>query len=210
MPTLKNIVFDLGGVLIDLDIRRSIKRFEALGIPDISNMLDPYEQRGIFLELERGQLDQPQFCHALSRYAGKNLTIKQVEHAWKGFIVDVPPYKLNYILEQRQTFKVCLLSNTNPFIYEWAQTPAFSAAGLPITHYFDAIYVSYQIGFTKPDPRIFEHMLNHSGMIASETLFVDDGERNIALGRSLGMHTYCPQNGEDWRDAVTTILKTNT
>ncbi|MDR1645064.1 MAG: HAD family phosphatase [Tannerellaceae bacterium] len=207
MSTIKNIVFDLGGVIIDLDITRSIQRFEELGIDNIREILDPYEQRGVFLELERGDLDSPAFCRALSRYAGRELSNKEVEHAWMGFIVDIPQYKLDYILELRKSHKVYLLSNTNPFIFEWAQTPAFSPAGFPIAHYFDATYVSYKIGITKPDPRIFEYLLNDSGIIASETLFVDDGERNVAVGRSLGMQTCQPRNGEDWREAVGRLLQ---
>ncbi|MDR1258776.1 MAG: HAD family phosphatase [Tannerellaceae bacterium] len=202
MPVIKNIVFDLGGVIIDLDIMRSIQRFENIGVKNVREILDPYEQRGIFLELERGQTDLPAFCLALSRYAGKNLTIEEVRHAWMGFVVDVPQYKLDYILELRKTHRVYLLSNTNPVIFEWAQTDAFSAAGLPISHYFDAMYVSYKIGATKPDPRIFEYMLNDSGMTASETLFVDDGAQNVAVGGSFGMLTCQPRNKEDWREAV--------
>ncbi|MDR1555939.1 MAG: HAD family phosphatase [Tannerellaceae bacterium] len=205
MSTIKNIVFDLGGVIIDLDLTRSIQRFEKLGLKQ-GEILDPYEQRGIFLELERGQIDLAEFCRILSRHAGRELSIKEVEHAWMGFIVDVPQYKLDYILALRKTHKVYLLSNTNSVIYDWAQTPAFSPAARPINCYFDAIYVSYKIGLTKPDPSIFEYMLNDSAILASETLFIDDGERNIAVARSLGMQTYQPRNGEDWREAVGTLI----
>jgi putative hydrolase of the HAD superfamily len=172
----------------------------------VNEILDPYEQRGVFLELERGQTDVLAFCHALSRYAGRELSAEEVEYAWMGFVVDVPQYKLDYILELKKTYKVYLLSNTNPFIINWAQTSAFSAAGFPITHYFDALYVSYKIGITKPDPRIFEYMLKRGSMIAAETLFVDDGQKNITVARSLGIQTYQPQNKEDWREAVSRML----
>ncbi|MDR2809324.1 MAG: HAD family phosphatase [Tannerellaceae bacterium] len=206
MSTIKNIVFDLGGVIIDLDITRSIQRFEELGIRNIHEILDPYEQKGVFLELERGEINPPAFCRVLSQYAGKELSVKEIEYAWMGFVVDVPQYKLDYILELKKKHKVYLLSNTNPFIFDWAQTAAFSSAGLPITHYFDALYVSYKIGMTKPDLRIFEYMLNHGHITASETLFVDDGEQNITTAQSLDIHTYQPQNKEDWREAIRQLL----
>jgi putative hydrolase of the HAD superfamily len=207
MSTIKNIVFDLGGVIIDLDIAQSIRRFEQIGIRNIREILDPYEQRGVFLELERGEIDLDAFRQALCQYAGRELSAEEVDYAWMGFIVDVPQYKLDFILEMRKAHNVYLLSNTNPVIFEWAQTEAFSAAGLPISRYFDAMYVSYKVGMTKPDIRIFEYMLKDSGMSASETLFVDDGERNIASANSLGMATYRPENGEDWREAVAGILR---
>ena len=206
MSTIKNIVFDLGGVIADLDIARARQRFEALGIQNISEILDPYEQRGVFLELERGQIDSPAFCRILSQYAGRELSLEEVGYAWMGCIVDVPQYKLDHILELRKTHKVYLLSNTNPFIFEWAQTAAFSQAGFPVAHYFDATYVSYKAGITKPAPRIFKYILKDSGMIAAETLFVDDGEQNITVARSLGMKVYQPQNKEDWREAIGRLL----
>ncbi|MDR1938055.1 MAG: HAD family phosphatase, partial [Tannerellaceae bacterium] len=146
MSTIKNIVFDLGGVVIDLDITCSMQRFEKLGIKNIGEILDAYEQRGIFLALERGEVDLPGFCDALSQYAGKTLSIEEVTYAWLGFIVDVPQYKLDYILELRKRYRVFLLSNTNPAIFEWAQTAGFSPACRPIGDYFDKIYVSYKLG----------------------------------------------------------------
>jgi putative hydrolase of the HAD superfamily len=206
MSTIKNIVFDLGGVIIDLDITCSMQRFEALGIKNIHEILDAYEQRGVFLAFERGELDMQGFCHALSQYAGKRLSEEEVRYAWLGFIVDVPQYKLDYILELRKRYKVFLLSNTNPAVFEWAQTAAFSPAGRPIDDYFDKIYVSYKLGMTKPDPRIFEHALKDGSMTPIETLFIDDGARNTAVARSLGILTYQPQNGEDWRPTLSRLL----
>ncbi|MDR1500036.1 MAG: HAD family phosphatase [Tannerellaceae bacterium] len=206
MSTIKNIVFDLGGVIIDLDITQSIRRFEDLGVGNIRDILDPYEQRGIFLDLERGQTDLDSFRRDLSRMVGRELSKEEVDYAWMGFIVDVPQYKLDYILELRRTHRVYLLSNTNPVIFGWAQTAAFSAAGRPIGDYFDDMYVSYKIGATKPGRRIFDFMIADSGMAPQETLFVDDGERNIAVGKSLDMLTYRPGNGEDWRQSVAGML----
>jgi putative hydrolase of the HAD superfamily len=206
MSTIKNIVFDLGGVIIDLDRNRSVKRFEDIGVANLEELLDPYEQKGIFLELESGKIDLPAFCHALSRYAGKELDVEAVKYAWMGFIVDVPAYKLAFILELRKHYKVYLLSNTNPVVMEWARTSEFSTEGQPITDYFDKIYASYEIGVTKPDKRIFEYMITDSHLLPSETLFVDDGEKNVEIGRSMGMLTYQPKNKEDWRNEVAKLL----
>ncbi|GHV47676.1 D-ribitol-5-phosphate phosphatase [Bacteroidia bacterium] len=206
MSAIKNIIFDLGGVIIDLDQQCAVKRFEELGIADAKNLLDPYEQKGLFLDLESGRIDLPGFCRELSRYAGKELPEEAVSHAWMGFIVDVPQYKLDYILELRKAYKVCLLSNTNPVVLDWAKTSAFSKAGKPITAYFDKIYASYEVGITKPDVRIFELILKNNVFLPSETLFVDDGEKNIAVGKSLGMLTYQPKNKEDWREEIAKLL----
>lgn len=206
MNAIKNIVFDLGGVIIDLDRDRSVKRFKAVGVENIEQMLDAYEQKGVFLELENGTLDAEEFRLKLSRMIGKELTTEDVSYGWHGFILGIPEYKLEYILELRKRYKVYILSNTNPIILDWAKSPAFSEAKQPITAYCDKVYASYEMKVTKPNPRVFELMIADSGMIPAETLFVDDGKLNVEAAGKLGFITYQPQNKEDWRQPLERIL----
>lgn len=204
---IKNIVFDLGGVIMDLDRERSVRRFEELGVKDAGQLIDPYEQKGIFLEVENGKATAEEFQRKLSEHAGRELSMEELSYGWMGFIVGVPQYKLDYMLELRKKYNVYVLSNTNPFIMaNWAKTKAFSEAGRPLDDYCEKIYASYEIGVTKPHIRIFEYMLEDSGMIPSETLFIDDGQTNVKVGASLGMQVYQPANKEDWREAITAIL----
>lgn len=207
MTKIKNIVFDLGGVLIDLSHDQAVRRFEEIGVVDAAQLLDPYEQKGIFLEVENGMITADEYCQKLREHTGKDLSCEEIKHAWLGFIVDVPQYKLDHLLKLREHYNVYLLSNTNPIIQEgWARTDQFSAAGRPIGDYFDKMYTSYEVGVTKPDRKIFDYMIADSGLIPSETLFVDDAKSNVEVGRSLGFQTYQPANGEDWREAVDKIL----
>lgn len=207
MTKIKNIVFDLGGVLIELDHTRPILRFKEIGVEDADRLLDPYEQKGVFLEVENGKISADEFCRRLREHTGKELTYEQIKYAWLGFIVDTPQYKLDYLLELRKKYNVYLLSNTNPIIQEgWARTNQFTPAGRPIGAYFDKMYTSYEVGVTKPDRRIFEYMIRDSGLLPSETLFVDDGKKNIEVARELGFETYQPANGEDWREAINQCL----
>lgn len=203
---IKNIVFDLGGVIIELDTQRPIDRFKEVGVADADKLLDPYEQKGLFLELENGQVDLETFRQRLSEHAGKNLSMDDIYYGWMGFMVDVPQEKLDYMLKLREDYKVYILSNTNPVIMRWAKSSVFSPAGLPLTAYVDKIYASFEIGLTKPDPRIFEYMITDANIIPSQTLFIDDGKRNIEVGKDLGFRTYQPQNGEDWRDTIDNLL----
>ena len=207
MTKIKNIVFDLGGVLIDLSHDQAVRRFEEIGVVDAAQLLDTYEQKGIFLEIENGMITADEYCQKLREHTGKDLSYEEIKHAWLGFIVDVPQYKLDHLLKLREHYNVYLLSNTNPIIQEgWARTDQFSAAGRPIGDYFDKMYTSYEVGVTKPDRKIFDYMIADSGLIPSETLFVDDAKSNVEVGRSLGFQTYQPANGEDWREAVDKIL----
>lgn len=204
---IKNIVFDLGGVIIDLDRDRSVRRFKEIGVAHIEEMLDPYEQKGLFLELENGTVDTETFRAKLSEQIGKELSAEEVAYGWHGFVLGIPEYKLAYILELRKRYRVYILSNTNPVIMKWAKSPAFSEAGKPITDYCEKLYASYEMKMTKPNPHIFELMMADSGMVPEETLFVDDGKANVEMASQLGFLTYQPKNKEDWRKPIEEILQ---
>jgi putative hydrolase of the HAD superfamily len=199
MDKIKNIVFDLGGVILTLDRNEAVKRFRQVGLAQAEELLDPYHQKGVFLDLEEGRLTAEEFYDEIRRLAGKYIPDEDIDYAWLGFIKDTPDYKLEMLEELRKSYKLYLLSNTNPVIMSWASSPRFSGKGKSIDRYFDKMYLSYKIGVTKPDPKIFEYLMSDSGIIPSETLFIDDGKANIEAGKALGMHVFQPQNGEDFR-----------
>lgn len=207
MTKIKNVVFDLGGVLVDLDNEQAVRSFKQIGVADADELLDPYEQKGFFLEVENGTIDAAGFSRKLCEHAGKDIPYEDIRNAWLGFIAATPQYKLDYLLELRPYYNVYLLSNTNPIIQEgWARTTRFTPAGRPIGAYFDKMYTSYEVGVTKPDRRIFDHMIADSGLLPAETLFVDDGKKNIEVAQGLGFQTYQPRNGEDWRNPINILL----
>lgn len=199
---IKNIVFDFGGVIADLDKQKAVEAFKSLGIQEAEKYLDPYLQSGAFLEVENGKTDAAGFIAAMQELSGRELSFAQVQDAWLAFITGISRKKLDYILSLRDRhYNTYLLSNTNPFIMDWACSERFPW-GLPLDAYFDKMYFSYMAGFTKPDERIFKYMLGDSGIKPDETLFVEDGKANIDTAEKLGFRTYCPLNGEDWRMAV--------
>lgn len=199
---IKNIVFDFGGVIADLDKQKAVEAFKSLGIQEAEKYLDPYLQSGAFLEAENGKTDAAGFIAAMQELSGRELSFAQVQNAWLAFITGISRKKLDYILSLRDRhYNTYLLSNTNPFIMDWACSERFPW-GLPLDAYFDKMYFSYKAGFTKPDERIFKYMLEDSGIKPDETLFVEDGKANIDTAGKLGFRTYCPLNGEDWRMAV--------
>lgn len=208
MGKIKNVVFDLGGVIIDINRDEAVRRLIEIGVKDAEVLIDPYEQKWIFQDLETGKIGVEEFCRLLGEHIGKEIPFEDIKYAWLGFVGGVSQYKLDYILKLRESYQVYMLSNTNPIIqYEWAQTNQFTSAGRPLNDYFDKIYTSFEIGVTKPDREIFDYMIRDSGMVPEETLFVDDGERNIVIGKELGFHTYKPLNKEDWRMPLDNLLQ---
>ncbi|MBQ8657172.1 MAG: HAD family phosphatase [Prevotella sp.] len=200
---IKNIVFDLGGVIITLGQDQAIRRFEALGLHDAKERLDAYTQSGIFGDLERGDIDAETFRVELGKLVGHEVTYEECRHAWLGYCRELPQRNLDALLELRsEGYRLILLSNTNPYMMSWVMSDEFDGHGHSLDYYMDACYMSYKCRVLKPSPEIFSQMLMGEGIDPEETLFVDDGPRNVATASQMGLHTYCPLNGEDWTKAI--------
>ena len=207
MAKIRNIAFDLGGVVVALNYEQAVGRFEDIGLKDARQRLDAFEQKGIFGDLESGRISAEDFRRELGLLVGRSLTMDECSTAWQGYIDHVPKRNLEALLSLRaRGFKVCLLSNTNPFIMQWAEKD-FDGEGHPISHFFDALYLSYRCKVMKPRREIFEMMLCGQASLPEETLFVDDGPRNIEMAAAMGMQTLCPPNNEDWTAALENMLQ---
>ena len=204
---INNIAFDLGGVVIALSYENAIRRFEEIGLRDARQHLDAFHQHGIFGDLESGKATPEEFREELGRIIGREMTIDECYYAWHGYVESVPQRNLDMLLRLRQQgYKVCLLSNTNPFMMQWACSPAFDGGYHPLDYYFDRLYLSYECKVMKPSPEIFQMMLRGQQAKPEETLFIDDSPKNCAAAQSLGIHTLCPQNNEDWIPSLRSYL----
>jgi putative hydrolase of the HAD superfamily len=204
---IKNIVFDLGGVIMTLDPAEALRRFKALGLSDAERNLDSYTQSGIFGNLEEGKITAEDFRSKLSSLTGHELTFDECKHAWLGYRKDVPQRNLDLLKELRaKGYRLILLSNTNPFMMDWALSCEFDGKGSSLNDYFDALYLSYRLGIMKPVPDFFRQVLDNENILPEETLFVDDGPRNVEAAGKLGFITMCPDNGSDWTGELRSLL----
>ncbi len=200
---IKNLVFDLGGVIMTIDQPAAVKRFTELGLIDAEQRLDPYTQAGFFGELEEGHITAEEFRSRLSDVVGHELTLEQCEHAWRGYVGEVPVRNLRTLENLRSRgFRMILLSNTNPFMMHWALSDQFSGDGHSLSDYFDALYLSFREKVMKPNEHIYRKMLVGEKIFPDETLFIDDSPRNVAAASELGIHTFCPLNGSDWTKCI--------
>ncbi|WP_329904987.1 HAD family phosphatase [Porphyromonas pogonae] len=205
---IKNIVFDLGGVLIHLNRDESVRRFEALGVKDADEMLDPYLQSGLFLKLEEGSLSGEEFREALKEHSKlEKLTHDDILYALKGFLEEVCIYKFDFIDKLRKDYRIFILSNTNPYIMEYAEGDDFLPGGRKLSSFAEKVYASYQMKMVKPDKKIFEYMIKDGQIRPEETLFLDDSPANVKIADEMGFITYCPKNYEDWREPLKEILR---
>lgn len=204
---IKNIVFDLGGVIFKIDKNQAIRRFDEVGFHDAASYLDAFAQIGIFGDLESGKITAEQFRCQLSELAGTELTLEECAYGWQGYAVDLPQRNLDKLTELRQRgFRVSLLSNTNPFMMQWALSNAFDGRGHGLDHYFDALYLSYEMGIMKPERRIFEMMLQGEQAKPDETVFIDDSAHNTQAAAALGIHVLQPDNGGDWHGMLESLI----
>ena len=204
---VRHLIFDMGGVVFDLGYEQAVRRFEEIGVSDARIQLDPCIQSGIFGDLEGGRISCEEFRQGLSARIGRDLTAEQCAYAWKGYILDLPQRNLNKLLDLRSRgYRLFLLSNTNPFITQWAHSPQFSPAGRPMDDYFDRLYFSCDLKMMKPDPAIFQYVLDAEGLDPAETLFIDDSPRNTEAAARLGIRTMCPRNNADWTADIENYL----
>ena len=204
---IKNLIFDLGGVVVTLDHDEAVRRFTDMGIRDAADILNPYTQSGVFGELEEGAITASEFVDAMCEMLGRKVSYEECQKAWLGYFKMVPPHNLETLLNlRRRGYSVVLLSNTNPFVMDWCRSAEFDGNGHSLDHYFDALYTSYEAKMMKPDEAIFRHVLMNERMLPDETLFIDDGPRNCAAASQLGIHTFCPVNGEDWTADLYALL----
>lgn len=204
---IKNIVFDLGGVVFKIDKNQAVKRFNEVGFKDAASYLDSFAQVGIFGDLESGKITAEQFRFQLSELAGKQLSLNDCAYGWQGYVVNLPQRNLDKLIELRQRgFRLSLLSNTNPFMMLWARSNAFDGRGHGIDYYFDALYLSYEMRVMKPDRRIFEMMLQGENAKPEETVFIDDSAHNTEAASALGIHVLQPDNGADWHEMLENLI----
>lgn len=196
LNNIKNIVFDFGGVLVDLDPQACLDAFARLGLPQVADYLTPYGHKGPFGRVENGEINLTQFREEIRKVFNTQLTDEQIEEAWAAFLLHVPINKIRMVYQLSRKYRVFLLSNTNPIHIR--KLREFDQAGFPAKDCFEKLYLSYEIGLSKPGREIFDYVLRDAGMKAEETLLVDDGPANCATAASMGFKTFQPQPFEDF------------
>ena len=203
---IKDIVFDFGGVLIEIDTANAIEKFRELGLPNPEKYLNSYQQTGTFFALENGDITTDRFVEDLSELCSRPVSYEQAKEAWLGFVVKVNTEYLDFLQQLRPCYRLSVLSNTNPFLQGWARSDKFTLAGKRLDDYFDMLFLSYKMNCSKPGEEIYRKMLLEGNMNPSETLFIDDSSKNIEVANRLGINVLQVKNGEDWRNILEKTL----
>ncbi|WP_099465448.1 HAD family hydrolase [Parabacteroides provencensis] len=199
MDGIKNIIIDLGGVIINLTRNRCIEAFEQLGVSNVrENIVNNFQHKDLFMKLELGYISPADFRDGIRDLAKKNLTDRQINEAWIAMLGDVPEYKLDLLLKLRKKYNTMLLSNTNEIHWEWIAKKWFTYKGLQAGDFFNKIYLSYELHMLKPNTDIFEYVLNDGAIRSEETLLIDDALPNCRTAEAMRIWAYTVQPREDW------------
>lgn len=201
---IKNIIFDFGGVIIDIDFWFSINAFKKLGATDFENVYSQSQQSGIFDELDIGSISPEEFCEAMKCYLPKTATTQQIIDAWNAILIGIPEHRIRLLERIKRHYRIFLLSNTNRIHYPVYISELQQKYGYKnLSELFEKVYLSYEVKMRKPDKAFFKLVLEENNLKVEETLFIDDSQQNLPPADELRMQTYFLKKGED----VTTLFK---
>ena len=194
---IKNIVFDLGGVLVDLDFKAAINGLQQAGFANVKEQLMAFDQGGIFQKFELGEMTADEFRTAIRENSTVTLTDEEIDALWNAMLLEIPREKLELILDLRGKYMVYLLSNTNSIHWDYVCKNAFNYRGFRVNDYFEETFLSYEMHLAKPDKAIYEKVLQDANLLAEETLFIDDSEANCKAAEEVGIHAHHYHIGDD-------------
>ena len=190
LTNIRNIIFDLGIVLLDIDFEASKRKFKALGLENLDTFYSFFHANPFFHDFETGRIGETEFIEGLRKLITKSSTNKEILNAWNSIIVGFPTEKVDFIKTISQFYNIYMLSNTNSLHAKKYEQQFYEKAGNSIYFYFKKIYYSHTIGYRKPDEKAFQTIIKENNLIPEETLFIDDLEQNIIAAKKISMKTY--------------------
>ncbi len=188
MENIRNIIFDLGGVLYNIDQRLSLEALKNLGLNDLDQFLLEAGREQVFERFDRGELSPGDFRQTLRKLSGLNVPDEQIDVAWNAMLLDFPEYRIDLLEGLRRHYRLFLLSNTNAIHYPHYQRYMQQTFGLDgLDHLFEKTYLSHQIGMRKPDAEVYEHIIKENELLPEETLFIDDTLEHVLGARKVGL-----------------------
>jgi len=190
LSSTKNIIFDLGNVLLNLDFDASIEAFKKLGLDDkVVDKKQAYSNP-VFYELETGQISAGNFRKRMREILNNpDVTDQQIDDAWTAMILDIPPKRVEVIQGLNKNYNIYLFSNTNEIHIKKLHKQFKSEHGIEFPSLFVKDYYSHEIHARKPDLSSYKKVIELSGVNPDETLFVDDLEKNILAAKKTGLRT---------------------
>lgn len=204
---IKNIIFDYGNVIFDIDHQLTINAFKKLGLQKDSAFFGHLQQNPLFDQFEMGKITPDEFRNAVREITQQNFSDDAIDEAWNTLLLGIRPGYLEFLSEIKTKYRSFLLSNNNEIHYNWINNYLQETFKVPnMSTYFEHDYYSHLMGMRKPNADIFEFVLNKHALNPNETLFIDDSPQHLETAKKLGLHTHLMLRTEDLRSLVPTLI----
>ncbi|MCB0541482.1 MAG: HAD family phosphatase [Chitinophagales bacterium] len=199
LKNIKNIIFDLGEVIVDLDFNRTEQAFTNLFNVPAHQLYSYHKQNHLFDDLETGKISPSEFRNSLKKNLPKNtITDREIDDAWNAMLLDISSQKIELVKKLRQNYQTFVLSNTNKIHIDYVDQQMLPKHNLKsLNEIFDFVYYSHIIKHRKPDKEAYTFILDKHNLTPQQTLFIDDKAENIESARNLNMHTWHLTNRND-------------
>ena len=200
---IENIIFDFGGVILDIDPQLTISEFAKLGFNDLEKVTnDEFTQ--LIRKFERGILTPEVFRKKMKNFLGIKISDQQFDDAWNALLFDIPSERIEIIEQVKENYQILLLSNSNEIHYDlYVRDLQLRFGYREFADLFHEAYFSFDLHLSKPDVEVYEFIINQNDLKPKKTLFIDDREDNIEAARKAGLQTYLLQKPERVRDIFT-------
>ena len=206
---IHNIIFDYGGVIIDLDYDRTINAFKKLGVEHFEDHFNQLRQTPLFDDFDKGKISERDFRDRLNQQLGTHFSDEQIDEAWNAMLIGIREEKLKLLGELYADFHTYLLSNTNIIHLKYITKYLIRTFGRAnLDSLFDKVYYSFSVGFRKPERDMFLKVINDNDLKPSETLYIDDSSQHVEGAASLGMNAILYHPAEDLRTFLTNYFTT--
>lgn len=191
----KALIFDFGGVIINIDFKLTHQAFRVLGIEHLDQKFSQTQQSGFFDRFEKGEISSANFRKEIKQFLDSNISDLELDQAWNKMLLDIPARRIEIIKQLKTQYQCVLLSNTNQIHYDFYRKELEKVhAYEKFSDLFDKTYFSHEIGMRKPDKEIYNYVLEDLKLKPEEVLFIDDTQKNIEAANELGWHTNLWQN----------------
>lgn len=189
MQKIENIILDYGNVIFMIDFAKSQHAFSQLGIENAGEIFAHHGQIELFDNFDKGLISSAEFRDGIRALAGKpELTDTQIDEAWNALLIGVPQGKHELLLQLKERYRTFLLSNNNPIHYARCMQQIKEEYGVEDnTPFFEKTYYSHLMGMRKPDPEIFEYVLQQHNLNPQHTVFIDDSPQHLRTAQQLGL-----------------------
>lgn len=195
----KNIIFDLGNVLVKLNPDGCIGAFKAIGMGELVDSNPQSEGMKLMSKLGVGMITTEEFCEAARKLTGTDVTNEEIINAANKMLVEIPDEKKERLLQLKKAgYRLFLLSNTIDVHWGYCVEHLFPYQNHGVEDYFEHCFLSQRMHLAKPDARIYEVVIRQANIHPDETLFIDDLKENCEAAEKLGIHTFQNVKFDDW------------